>query len=47
MKLNGKCVAILVANEFEDIEALYATVRLSEELLEKVFRKLSHQIKGT
>lgn len=31
MKLKGKRIVILIANEFEDIEALYTTVRLSEE----------------
>jgi len=31
MKLKGKRVVILVAHEFEDIEALYTVVRLSEE----------------
>ena len=31
MKLQGQRLVILVAHEFEDIEVLYTTVRLSEE----------------
>jgi protease I len=30
-KLSGKTVAIIVANEFEDVELLYPVLRLSEE----------------
>ena len=30
-KLEGKTVAIIAANEFEDVELLYPLLRLSEE----------------
>ncbi|MEM4502952.1 MAG: DJ-1/PfpI family protein [Ignisphaera sp.] len=35
-RLKGKVVAIIVANEFEDVELLYPFVRLSEEGAEVV-----------
>ena len=45
-KLQGKKVAIVVANRYEDIELLYPVLRLSEEGAEILLAAVGEEVKG-